>query len=39
MNFPNIQVSCDNYPPTRHIKYKRIAFAPRNNSIMANMVL
>ena len=29
----------ENYPPTRHIKYKRIDFAPCNKSIMANKFL
>ena len=27
---------CENYPPTRHIKYKVITFAPSNKSIIAN---
>ena len=26
----------ENHPPTRHIKYKAIDFAPCNNSIMTN---
>ena len=26
----------ENHPPTRHIKYKRIDFAPCNKPIMAN---
>ena len=29
----------ENHPPTRHIKYKRIDFAPCNKSIMANNLL
>ena len=28
-----------NHPPTRHIKYKRIDFAPCNKPIMANRLL
>ena len=28
-----------NHPPTRHIKYKRIDFAPCNKPIMANRFL
>ena len=28
-----------NHPPTRHIMYKRINFAPFNNPIMANKLL
>ena len=26
----------ENYPPTRHIKYKKIDFVPCNKTIMAN---
>ena len=29
----------ENHPPTRHIKYKTIDFAPCNKSIMANKLL
>ena len=29
----------ENHPPTRHIKYKRIDFAPGNKSIMVNKLL
>ena len=29
----------ENHPPTRHIKYKRIDFAPCNKSIIANKLL
>ena len=29
----------ENHPPTRHIKYKRIDFAPCNKSIMAKKLL
>ena len=29
----------ENHPPTRHIKYKRIDFAPGNKPIMANKLL
>ena len=29
----------ENHPPTRHIKYKRLIFAPCNKSIMANKLL
>ena len=29
----------ENNSPTRHIKYKRIDFAPCNESIMANQLL
>ena len=27
---------CENHPPTRHIKYKKIDFTTCNKSIMAN---
>ena len=30
---------CENHPPTRHIKYKVITFAPSNKSILANKLL
>ena len=29
----------ENHPPTRHLKYKRIDFAPCNKPIMANKLL
>ena len=29
----------ENHPPTRHIKYKGIDFAPCNKPIMANKLL
>ena len=29
----------EHHPPTRHMKYKVIDFAPRNKSIMANKLL
>ena len=29
----------ENHPPTRHMKYNRIHFAPCNKSIMANKLL
>ena len=29
----------ENHPPTRHIQYKRIDFAPFNKSLMANKLL
>ena len=29
----------ENHPPTRHIKYERINFAPCNKLIMANELL
>ena len=35
-SFLNLNFLNENYPPTRHIKYKRIDFAPCNKSIMAN---
>ena len=34
--FLNLKFFHENYPPTRHINYKRIDFAPSNKSIMAN---
>ena len=34
-----IETFYENHPPTRHIKYKRIDFAPCNKSIMANKLL
>ena len=30
---------CENHPPTRHMKYKVIDFAPCNKSFMANELL
>ena len=29
---------CENHPPTRHMKYKVINFAPRNKSIIYNQL-
>ena len=37
--FLKFEVFYENHPPTRHIKYKRIDFAPCNKSIMANKLL
>ena len=34
--FLKIEVFYENYPPTRHIKYKKIDFIPCNKSTMAN---
>ena len=34
-----IEIFYENHPLTRHIKYKRIDFAPCNKSIMANKLL
>ena len=34
-NFPKFEILYENHPPTRHIKYKVIDFAPINKSIMA----
>ena len=34
-----LEIFNENHPPTRHIKYKRIDFAPGNKSIMANKLL
>ena len=33
------EIFFENHPPTRHIQYKRIDFAPCNKSIMANKLL
>ena len=33
------EIFYDNHPPTRHIKYKRIVFAPFNKPFMANKLL
>ena len=33
------EIFYENHPPTRHIKYKRIDFAPCNKSTMANKAL
>ena len=30
------EIFCENHPPTRHMKYKRIDFVPCNKSIIAN---
>ena len=37
--FLKFEIFYENHPPTRHIKYKRINFAPCNRSIMANKLL
>ena len=34
--FLNFEIFYENHPPTRHIKYKKVDFAPCNKSIMAN---
>ena len=34
-----IEIFYENQPPTRHIKYKRIDFAPFNKPIMAKKLL
>ena len=34
--FLKFEIFYENHPPTRHIQYKRIDFAPSNKSIMAN---
>ena len=34
--FPKFEIFCENHPPTRHMKYKKIDFVPCNKSIMAN---
>ena len=33
------EIFYENYPPTRHLKYKSIDFAPYNKPIMANKLL
>ena len=37
--FLKFEIFYENHPPTRHIKYKRIDFAPGKKSIMANKLL
>ena len=37
--FLKIEIFYESHPPTRHIKYKNIDFAPCNKSIMANKLL
>ena len=37
--FPKFEIFYENHPPTRHTKYKRRDFAPRNKPIMANKLL
>ena len=37
--FLKCEIFYENHPPTRHIKYKRIDFAPCNKPIMANKLL
>ena len=34
--FPKFEIFCENHPPTRYIKYKKIDFVTCNKSIMAN---
>ena len=34
--FFKFEIFYENYPPTRHLKYKKIDFIPCNKSIMAN---
>ena len=34
--FLKFEILYKNHPPTRHLKYKKIIFAPSNKSIMAN---
>ena len=38
-NFFFLNFFYENHPPTRHVKYKVIDFAPINKSIMANKLL
>ena len=37
--FLRFEIFYENHPPTRHLKYKGINFAPCNKSIMANKLL
>ena len=37
--FLQFEIFYENHPPTRHMKYNRIDFAPCNKSIMANKLL
>ena len=37
--FLKFEIFYENHPPTRHMKYNRIEFAPCNKSIMANKLL
>ena len=37
--FLKFEIFYETHPPTRHLKYKRIGFAPCNKSIMANKLL
>ena len=37
--FKNLKFFYENHPPTRHIKYKRMDFAPCNKPIMVNQLL
>ena len=37
--FLKFEIFYGSHPPTRHLKYKRIDFAPFNKSIMANKLL
>ena len=34
--FLKFEIFYENYPPTRHLKYKKIDFVPCNKSIMVN---
>ena len=37
--FLKFEIFYENHPPTRHFKYKKRDFVPRNKSIMANKLL
>ena len=37
--FLKFEIFYENHPPTRHLKYKSIDFAPYNKPIMANKLL
>ena len=37
--FLKFEIFIESHPPTRHIKYKRIDFAPCNKSIIAKKLL
>ena len=38
-NKTKFEIFYENHPPTRHLKYKRIDFAPCNKPIMSNKLL
>ena len=38
-NFLKLEIFYENHPPTRHLKHKRIDFAPCYKPIMANKLL